>query len=105
MAKMYTVDGKMLVEKNAVQVGDKIYAVDDRLRTVKKIQAVTGDDADRQILELALGKAAIKELDIDNMRFPVFSALISKVMAAMTDEDEAAFDARFRAAVKSAENE
>ena len=105
MAKMYTVDGKMLVEKNAVQVGDKIYAVDDRMSTVKKIQAVTGDNADRQILELALGKAAAKELDIDNMRFPVFSALMSKVMAAVTDEDEAEFDARFRAAAKKAEYE
>ena len=100
MAKMYTVDGKLLVEKNAVQIGDKIYAVDDRVATVKKIQAVTGDDADKQILELALGKAAVKELDIDNMRFPVFSALMSKVMAAVTDEDEDEFDARFREAAK-----
>ena len=100
MAKMYTVDGKLLVEKNAVQIGDKIYAVDDRMATVKKIQAVTGDNADKQILELALGKAAVKELDIDNMRFPVFSALVSKVMAALTDEDEDEFDARFREAAK-----
>lgn len=100
MAKMYTVDGKLLVEKNAVQIGDKIYAVDDRMATVKKIQATTGDDADRKILELAIGKAAVKELDIDNMRFPVFSALMSKVMAALTDEDEDEFDARFREAAK-----
>ena len=103
MAKMYTVDGKLLVEKNAVQIGDKIYAVDDRMVTVKKIQATTGDDADRKILELAIGKAAVKELDIDNMRYPVFAALLSKVMAALTDDDEDEFDARFRDAAKKAQ--
>ena len=77
MAKMYTVDGKLLVEKTRCRSATKSM----RSTTVwrpSKIQAVTGDNADRQILELALGKAAAKKLDIDNMRFPVFSALMSR---------------------------
>lgn len=36
MAKLYTLDGKLLAERPEVRVGDRCYPVDDRQKTVKK---------------------------------------------------------------------
>ena len=36
MAKMYTLDGKLLVGSPVIEIGDTKITVDDRARTVKK---------------------------------------------------------------------
>ena len=37
MGKMYALDGKYLTERPEVRIGDKVYAVDDRVKTVRKL--------------------------------------------------------------------
>ena len=41
MGKMYTLDNKLLTETSEIRIGDKVYPVDDRVKTVKKIQEIS----------------------------------------------------------------
>lgn len=72
-----------------LKIGDKLYLVDDRKSTWDKIQQVQEDGGDDvEILRLALGKDATKEL-IDNSDITVsgYTNLSYYVMAAITGED------------------
>lgn len=98
MGKLYTMDGKMLIGSNEIRVGDKVYPVDDRVRTVKRLQEIDTNDLEG-ILRLGLGDEAVNELDVDNMPFSGFLRLTKLVVAAMTGEDTEEVEARFQAAV------
>ena len=37
MAKMYTLDDKLLASSPEIRIGDKVYPVDNRVKTVKKV--------------------------------------------------------------------
>ena len=74
-----------------LKIGDKLYLVDDRKSTWDKIQQVQkrgGDNADAEILALALGKEAVAEL-VNNTDISVsgYTNLSFYVMAAITGED------------------
>lgn len=103
MAKMYTLDNKLLTETPEIRVGDKVYAVDNRQKTVKKIQAVakeiTNDNpytSIDQALELALGAKAAKEIDEMDMPYPAYQRMFELVMAAVTGEDPDTIAERFQ---------
>ena len=108
MGKLYTLDKKLLTETPEVRVGETIYAVDNRQKTVLKIQKVseemTGTDvtpdmadaAMQEIMRLAVGPKAAKEIDDMNMPYPAYQKLFALLMAAVTGEDADVFDARFR---------
>lgn len=108
MGKLYTLDKKLLTETTEVRVGETIYAVDNRQKTVLKIQKVseemTGTDvtpdmadaAMQEIMRLAVGPKAAKEIDDMNMPYPAYQKLFALLMAAVTGEDADEFDARFR---------
>lgn len=110
MGKLYTLDNKLLVETPEIRVGEKVYAVDNRQKTVLKIQKVsegmTGPDATpdkantamQEIMKLAFGPQAAKEIDGLNMPYPAYQRLFALLMAAVTGEDEDEYDARFRQA-------
>lgn len=96
MGKMYTLDGKLLVEIPEIRLGDKIYPVDNRTKTVKAMMQLTKQEnaADEdylarmnQAMEMALGKEAVQELDLENMRFPAYQKLFELVLAAATGDD------------------
>lgn len=93
MGKMYTLDNKLLTEIPEIRVGDKLYAVDNRVKTVEKIQSASEQVKDspyegmQTVLELALGKKAAKEIDELNMPHPAYQRLVELVMAAVTGED------------------
>lgn len=75
-----------------LKIGDKLYLVDDRKSTWDKIQAVQNDetveDGDTKILELALGKKAVKEIcETNEITLSGFMNLTFYVMAAITGED------------------
>ena len=44
MGKLYTLDNKLLVGSPEVRIGDKMYPVDDRTSTVKKMTALKEKD-------------------------------------------------------------
>lgn len=100
MGKMYTLDNKLLTETPELRIGDKVYAVDNRMKTVEKIQAVSRSIQDApyegiaSVLDLALGTKAATEISEMNMPHPAYQRLFELVMAAVTGEDPA--DSRFQ---------
>lgn len=103
MAKLYTLDNKLLVETPEIRVGEKIYPVDNRQKTVAKLQNATKnitsenqEQAVKDALALAFGPAAAEEIDGMNLLYPAYQRLFELVLAAMTGEDPAAAEKRFR---------
>ena len=46
--KLYTIDDKLLTERPEIRIGEKVYPVDDRQKTVEKImQLVPKSEEDR----------------------------------------------------------
>ena len=104
MAKLYTLDDKLLTEVPEVRVGDKVYPVDNRQKTVMAIQrAMEQTDADpaaqmSAALRLALGEQAERELAARDLPYPAVQALFALVLAAVTGEGAEAVQRRFRRA-------
>lgn len=95
MGKMYTFDEKLLVGGPEIRIGDKVYPIDDRKKTVKKLLKeikkleAKGDaviDSDELIIKSAFGKNADEVLNID-MSFKAQQKLAQDVLAIMTGED------------------
>lgn len=106
MAKIISTDGKILTGDDfpSLQIGDKLYTVDNRLSTYKKIQKIdpnsTKYDPDVELIKLALGEKAAKEIIEINLSVESFSNLTFFIMSAITGED---FDTLKKAA-KEAKN-
>lgn len=101
MGKLYTLDGKLLVETPEIRIGDKCYAVDNRKKTldrITKLMQQDGTDMERmdEAMEQALGKAAVRELNVAEMPWPAYEKLFELVMAAMTGEEPEAVADRFQ---------
>lgn len=102
MGKMYTLDNKLLVETPEIRIGDKVYPVDDRVNTVKKIQKMAESISDdlyggiSQTLTLALGPKAAKEIEDMNMPYAAYQRMFELVMAAITGEDADVIADRFQ---------
>lgn len=103
MAKLYTLDHKLLTDTPEIRIGEKIYAVDNRQKTVKKIQAAskTIDSDDpyggiEQVLEMALGAKAAQEIEEMNMPYPAYQRMFELVMAAVTGEEPDEIAQRFQ---------
>ena len=92
MAKLYTLDEKLLTDTPEIRVKDKLYLVDNRQKTVRKLMQINTDQMDGsqvseqmdQTLKLALGEAAFAEIDKMDLPFPAYQKLFELVMAAMT---------------------
>lgn len=106
MAKLYTLDHKLLTDTPEIRIGEKIYAVDNRTKTVKKIQAASKEINDddpysgmEKVLELAMGAKAAQEIDELNMPFPAYQQMFELVMAAVTGEEPEEIANRFQGEV------
>lgn len=106
MGKMYTLDKKLLVGSPEIQIGDKVFAVDDRSKTVRKVIKLSEQLKDKKkdveekdieeapekfevidkILELAFG-SKYKEIDALELSFRAYLDLIDIVLDAMTNGD------------------
>lgn len=95
MAKMYTLDDKLLTGVPEIRIRDKVYPVDNRAKTVKKLMkelngTKDGDensiDSDELIIKAAFGKSAKEILDM-NMPFEAQLEISQIALAAMTGED------------------
>lgn len=104
MSKLYTLDGKLLTETPEIRIGEKIYPVDNRQKTVKQMQAVIEQQQGKEnpmdgvagVLELAFGPTPAQEIEDMNMPYPAYQCLFELVVAAMTGEDPDTAPARFR---------
>ncbi len=103
MSKMYTLDRKLLIGSPEIQIDDKVFQVDDRNKTVRKViklsEQLKGKDKEKdieetpekfevidQILELAFG-SKYKEIDELELSFRAYLDLIDIVLDAMTNGD------------------
>lgn len=93
MGKLYTLDDKLLIGGPEIRIGDKVYPVDDRKKTVDKILKAPNDD---EILKLAVGPKAYREIDDMNMPYPAYAQLVKLALAAMTGEEVEDIESRFR---------
>lgn len=103
MGKLYTLDGKLLTETPEIRIGEKVYPVDSRQKTVKKILALSDDESKPmgeridEALKLALGDKNAVEIDRMDMPFPAYQRLFELVMNAVTGQEDEPDKARFQA--------
>ena len=94
MAKIYTLDKKLLVGTPEVRVDDKVFPVDDRKKTVSKIlevsqnEELTDDQKIKEVFGLAFGKKApeVNKM-VEEMPWAAYQELFSIVLAAVTGQD------------------
>ena len=99
MGKLYALDDKLLTGCPEIRIGDKVYSVDDRKNTVKKMtKLIDGDkamsvDTIDEALRLAFGDKNFKEIENLNLSFSAYQKLFEIVISAMmgTEPDEARF--------------
>lgn len=100
--KIYTTDGKLLTETPQIQIGDKLFAIDNRKSTYDKMQeavskAKNGNE-ERIILEYAFGKDQMKEIDAMDLSVKAVMNLLTYVHAAIFDISFEEAEARFQKA-------
>lgn len=95
MAKMYTLDNKLLTDVPEVRIGERVYTVDNRQSTVKRLMkqmnAIDKEDeavidSDELIIRAAFGKKA-KEILESDLPFAAQAELANLAMSAMTGEE------------------
>ena len=103
MAKMYTLDKKLLVGTPEIRVGDKIYPVDDRTKTVKKIMKLWEDeerasdiDGIDEVFKLAFAPDDYKEINKMDLPFAAYQKLFMLVISAVTGEEPETVEGRFQ---------
>lgn len=84
-------DGNFPQIRVTVRGGEqKVYDIDDRRSTMKKVQAelekVDEGDKDEKILEIVLGKKAAKEICESDISMKDFNLLVKQIMAIITGE-------------------
>lgn len=110
MAKIITTDGKIITGDNfpSIQIGEKLYTVDNRRSTYKKIneiekriQAGEEFDPDEELLKLAIGKEQAKEIIDMDLCVESFNELTFFIMSAITGEDAEELKAAAKGARKN----
>ena len=98
MGKLYTLDEKLLIGGPEIRIGSKVYPVDDRQKTVKKLMKVDRSDVDAVdgAFKLAFGNKAANEIDAMDLPFNAYISLFELVIAAMTGEEPEEVEARFQ---------
>lgn len=95
MAKMYTLNHELLTGRPEIRVGEKVYAVDDRKKTVQKMISIFESDAPGkdefakldEISRLAFGDK-YKEIEELDLSFAAYRELCQLVLKAATGEEE-----------------
>lgn len=98
MAKMYTLDKKLLIGSPVIQIGDTGVSVtiDDRTKTVRKVAKLSkregdkdGEDIDLndELLKTVLTPADYKKVEELDLPFAAYQQLIKLATAALTGDD------------------
>lgn len=98
MVRMYALDKKLICGSPEIRIGDKVFPVDDRQKTVRKAMELFEDKASEnesqgksfekmdKIFELAFGENH-KEIENMELSFAASNELMKIVIAAITGED------------------
>lgn len=98
MGKMYSLDKKLICGSPEIRIGDKVYSIDNRNKTVRQVMAIFDekkDDDNRlesyermdRILEIAFGKN-YKEIEGLELSFEATNELVKIVVSALTGKDD-----------------
>lgn len=99
MGKRYAIDKALLTEKPEIEIGNKIYVVDDRLTTFEKLNKALEKAKDNEfdvIFANFLGEAAAKEIKEMDLSFAATQKLSAYIMAAVQDITVEEAEARFQ---------
>lgn len=99
MSKVVNITDKLSKEKPVIQIGEKLYTVNDGMDTVLKFEELASTNTVENIqsaLELALGKEAVAEIGTQTMSVSNFQVLIIAILAAMQGLDYDEAEKRFR---------
>ena len=96
--KLYN-DGQFPRIRVTVRDGEeRVYDIDDRRSTVKKINDIINntdsDKQDEEILVLVLGKKATKEICDSDISMKDFNSLVKQIMSIVTGESVEQMEAR-----------
>ena len=104
--KLYTIDNALLTENPEIRIGDKVYPVDDRQKTVEKVIKLAPEKGEegrkdnakmiRETFILVFGKEHAQEIEEMNLRYPAYLRLFETVIAVITGETPEAVAKRFQ---------
>lgn len=111
MAKFYALDKALICDGPEIRIGEKIYRVDDRKKTVVKMMEMTRKMSSEEqsfelmdkTVEMGLGKTNAKEIADMNLSFAAYTKLVQLITSAMIGEDPEKLDDRFQDGKKAAE--
>ena len=97
----YQIPQADLVAVPEIRVGDRVYAVNNRMSAFTAISqglAMRGEQESELdvILRIALGPAALDEIKAQDLPFPAMRRLVVLAMAAVQDISEAEAERRFQ---------
>lgn len=105
MAKTIDITSKLTNDRPVLKLGEgKEYPIDNRKNTVLTIQTKMdeGDSPDLdEVLELALGKEAVKEINESDISFADYQIIFIATLAGALGEDYEVIEARFLKAKQS----
>ncbi|MFW5436358.1 hypothetical protein [Paenibacillus apiarius] len=107
MAKTIDITSKLTNERPILKLGEgKEYTIDNRKNTVLAIQAKMDGGSEGaayldEVLELALGKEAVKEINESDISFTDYQIIFVAALAGALGEEYEAVEARFLAAKQS----
>lgn len=99
MGRMYTFDNKLLCGSPEIRIGEKVYPIDDRKNTVRKVLKLfedkNGSDIDKadSAMKIAFGEK-FKDIEALDLSFKAYQELCETVIAAMTGEEPEDFEER-----------
>ena len=101
MAKLYAMDERLLTEKPEIRIGDRVYAVDNRMRTFEAMNGALNEPGGNGrefeiVLRHALGEKAYEEISDMDLSFPAMHRVVVLIMAAMQDITEEQAESRFQ---------
>ncbi|MNO37499.1 hypothetical protein D3C76_275820 [compost metagenome] len=105
MAKTIDITSRLTNERPILKLGDKSYKIDNRKNTVLTIQAKMDEDESMDldgVLELALGKQAVKEINESDISFADYQIIFVAALAGALGEDFEVVEARFLKAKQEA---
>ena len=88
MAKFYALDNKLMCGGPEVRIGDRVYSVDDRKKTVVKMMDLTQKED--------ISPTAVMEESLKDLSFAAYTELVRLVTAAMIGEEPEKMEERFQ---------
>ena len=92
MSRIINISSKLDSTKPRIQIGESLYEVNDSLETMVKLEELMttlGNLSSMELaIEIAIGKKAVKEINVKGYSFKNYKVLVAGIMAAIQDTDD-----------------